>query len=120
AVWTTTTSVVGLRERTAQEGRNTERREEVAADDEAVDRLRLAIGRQIDALRRPRDGAVERLSPLAEAIPHRVVPAEARLESHPNRGVRRNRDQALGRLRRQRAQQQTLQKRKDGGVRADA
>jgi hypothetical protein len=37
---------------------------------------------------------------LAEAIPHRVVPAETRLEPHSNRGVRRNRDQALGLLRR--------------------
>src|SRR5204862_7901739 len=95
AVATAATLVVGGAKCPAEERGDTERPEEVAADHEAVDRLRLAVGRQIDALRRPRDGAVERLGPLAEAIPHRVVPAQTRLESHPNRGVRRNRDQAL-------------------------
>ena len=109
AVWTAATSVVGRRECAAEERANTQRREEVAADDEAVDRLRLAVGCQVDTLRRPRDRAVECVGALAEAIPHRVVPAETCRESHSNRGVRRNRDQALGLLRRQRAQQQTIQ-----------
>ena len=69
AVGTAATPVVGGGECAAEERGDTERREEVAADDQAVDRLRLAVGRQIDALRRPRDGAVERLGAVGGSDP---------------------------------------------------
>jgi hypothetical protein len=97
-----------------------ERLEEVAADDQTIDQLRLAILREVDALRSPRDSPVECVGSLPEPIPHRVVPPEPRFEAQTNRRVRRNGDETLRLPRWQRAQQKAVDEREDRGVGADA
>ena len=83
--------------------------EEGAADEQAVDGIGLAAGRQVEAIVGPRDRAIEeRRGPALDLFPDRVGPAAV------------DHDERFGVAHRQRAQQHRVDQREDRGVGADA
>src|SRR5439155_25899757 len=101
------------RERPADERRHAERLEEVAADEQGVNRLRLAAGlRQREWLRvGARERPVEEVRALPHLIPNRVSPRRSSVESGAG-----HRHEAPGLGDRKGAQEDGVDERKNGGV----
>ena len=101
-------NVVGCGQRAADRSGDSERCEEVAADEQHVGRLDLAGPCEVEAQRRHRQRAGERLCALLQARPHRVRPPEPGREPQPRRRFRRDGDEGLWMGDGQRSQEQAI------------
>ncbi len=112
-----TTDIVFGHEQTADARPHTKRLEKAAADEEHARRIAFAAFRQVERRLRPQQHPVKKRRDLLHTRPHRIAPADARLEAVGEREVGGDGDEPIGFRHRQRPQQQAVDDGEDGGVR---